>query len=464
MIVNQNVPKVSTGSPQTAAFNAMYSSAIGIDVHSKLMVACFQNGEFGQSSFTEEFKETGSSLQALRILVDWCKSKNPEIIIMESTGIYWRTLYGELETNGFSRDRIVVVNPRIVKPLKGHKTDRGDASNLAKHARMGSFSRSFIPSADIRVLRFLWSSYAQLTHQIRGDKRRLHGLLAGNGCRIASVATDIEGVTAQQLVEVILSGDKGDVLRGKIQKVLDAMKKRRGRKLTATVDAICEAAESRFSPEMLNVARNRVRALKELIARAEAEFQVIHMKVVLGFRDLYERLQTIPSVNEKSAVGIICELGDDLSSFTSIKQFASWTGLAPGNNISAGKSHSSKTTHGNKYLRRTLIEVAQGCANTKNNMSNLTKLYLRISERKGRNKAKVAVAHKLARIIYVIITRHVVYVDNPNDNSLIEHRMRQLKQSIARARSTEGITVVKHSSAGKFWDKLDISVRVSQNK
>ena len=97
-------------------------------------------------------------------------------------------------------------------------------------------------------------------------------------------------------------------------------------------------------------------------------------------------------------------------------------------------------------------------------MSNLTKLYLRISERKGRNKAKVAVAHKLARIIYVIITRHVVYVDNPNDNSLIEHRMRQLKQSIARARSTDGITVVKHSSAGKFWDKLDISVRVSQNK
>ena len=73
-------------------------------------------------------------------------------------------------------------------------------------------------------------------------------------------------------------------------------------------------------------------------------------------------------------------------------------------------------------------------------------------------------AHKLARIIYVIITRHVVYVDNPNDNSLIEHRMRQLKQSIARARSTEGITVVKHSSAGKLWDKLDISVRVSQNK
>ena len=109
MIVNQNVPKVSTGSPQTAAFNAMYSSAIGIDVHSKLMVACFQNGEFGQSSFTEEFKETGSSLQALRILVDWCKSKNPEIIIMESTGIYWRTLYGELETNGFSSMRLIFI-------------------------------------------------------------------------------------------------------------------------------------------------------------------------------------------------------------------------------------------------------------------------------------------------------------------------------------------------------------------
>ena len=92
MIIDHNTPQVCTGSSQIAAFNATYSSAIGIDVHSRLMVACFQKGEFGCSSFTEEFKESGTSLKAIRNLVIWCNSKNPEIIIMESTGIYWKTL------------------------------------------------------------------------------------------------------------------------------------------------------------------------------------------------------------------------------------------------------------------------------------------------------------------------------------------------------------------------------------
>ena len=446
MIIDHNTPQVCTGSSQIAAFNATYSSAIGIDVHSRLMVACFQKGEFGCSSFTEEFKESGTSLKAIRNLVIWCNSKNPEIIIMESTGIYWKTLYTELEKSCFPRDRIVVINPRILKPLKGRKTDRSDARNLSKHARMGSFTNSFIPKKDIRELRSLWASFQQIKHQYENNRRSLLNSLADYGCQFANIVSDSRGVTAQRILEAILSGDTGEALRKHIRKILDDMHKRRGRKLSAGLDEICEAIESNITPAIRMALNLRSNQLKIYEDHMKTVFDTIKVMVLKSYKELYDLLLTIPGTEDMSVIGIICVVGDDLSSFSSIKKFASWTGLAPGNNISAGVSYSSRITHGNRYFRRTILSIAQGCANQKKNKSGLGNLFQRLRERKGYNKAKVAVAHKIVRIIYVIITRKVKYEDSPNDQSLAKFRMDQVKRAISRAKITEGLCVQSETS------------------
>ena len=446
MIISHNGPQVSTGSSQIAAFNAMHSSAIGIDVHSTLMVACFQKGEFGSSSFTEEFKESGTSLNAIRNLVIWCSSKNPDIIIMESTGIYWKTLYTELEKSGFPRDHIIVINPRILKPLKGRKTDRSDARNLAGHARMGSFTNSFIPKKDIRELRSLWASFQQIKHQYENNRRSLLNSLADYGCQFANIVSNSRGVTAQMILDAILTGDTGDALKKRIREILDIMSRRPGRKLVAGLDQICEAIESNITPAIRMTLQMRSQQLKIYEEHMKKIFDIIKVMVINSYKELYDLLATIPGAEDMSVIGIICIVGDDLSSFSSIKKFSSWSGLAPGNNISAGVSYSSRITHGNKYFRRCVLAMAQACANQKKNRSGLGNMFQRLRERKGYNKAKVAVAHKIVRIIYVIITRKVKYAENPNDQSLAKFRMDQVKRAISRAKVTEGLCVKSETS------------------
>lgn len=166
-----------------ATFHALHRSAIGIDVHSNLIVATYQNCEYGSSSLFNENWSSGASKPELDAFASWCKEKGAEVLIMESTGVYWQSLYEALENVGFTNKQIVVVNARDVKNKRGSKTDLADAIHLAEVARQGTYRASFVPAKEFRQLRCLWRSFFTLKCSRKKFLNIMHKQLCQVGCR-----------------------------------------------------------------------------------------------------------------------------------------------------------------------------------------------------------------------------------------------------------------------------------------
>lgn len=402
MSISCSAPKIQEGS---AVFRACYRSVIGVDVHSNLMVAQYQRCDFGSAHVETEDYKCGATRSELHGLARWCRERNPELIIMESTGIYWLTPYEILEDHGFAPSQIAVCNARDVKNRRGRKTDRSDAVHLAEIGRQGSFRSSFVPSKFFRQMRMLWRS----AEQARGERQRklnvLHKQLTAVGCRFSSVFSDIRGKTATRVLELLVSGARGEEFREGIKAIKAGT---RGR-LKHTADEIWEALQA----DMESPVWFAIRKTLEDIGSANASYngQLGNIKQLLEpYRNLIDRLMTVPGIKETAAIGIVCELGNDLGSFASVRKFCAWVGLASGNNESAGKRYSGHTTKGNKYLRRLLVECAGGIGLMKKGF--LSELFQKFKERKGRNRAAVAIAHKLCRIIFAMIRDGSEYQEN----------------------------------------------------
>lgn len=328
-----------------ATFHALHKSAIGIDVHSNLIVSVYQNCEYGSNNLVTETWSYGASKPELEAFAVWCKEKGAEVLIMESTGVYWQFLYESLENVGFTNKELVVVNARDVKNKKGSKTDLADAIHLAEVARQGTYRASFVPAKEIRQLRCLWCSFFTLKMSRKKFINIMHKQLCQVGCRASSVFSDIRGKKATKIIECLISGEHGKTLYDHIVEIISSS---RG-KLKAKPQQIFDAMQADMESDVWFAIRQNMEHIKFLdaqIAEAEANLR----DKLKPYTHPMKLLCSIPGIKDITAMGIICELGDDLSQFTSIRRFCKWIGLAPGNNESAGKKYSGRTTPGNKYL------------------------------------------------------------------------------------------------------------------
>ena len=346
---------------------------------------------------TVEHREFGAFKRDRRALAEWARAFGPDVVVMESTGIYWKSPYAALEAVGIVS---WVVNARHVKTVPGRKTDVADAQWLATLARAGLLRASFVPPADIRHLRLIARQRQKLGGMLASEKNRLHKLLADAGIRLNVLVSDIHGQAGRAMVKALIDGKP-------MPEILDLA----GR-LRASRAELFEALQ----PEDLSGSHRFVLAeimahIEELEARM-ARFEHALLQGLTMWQPQLVLLQTIPGIDLMGAAMLLVEISADMDSFGSAEKLASWVGICPGNNESAGKRKSGKTRKGNAWVRRLLCEFAQAAARSR---CALKDKFAALSIRKGHKKSIVALAHKMLRIIFAMLKNNTPYRDKVVD-------------------------------------------------
>lgn len=374
----------------------MYKRVIGLDIHQNKISACAL-AEQADGAMTVMHREFGGFKRDRKALAQWTSEFGPDVVVMESTGIYWKSPYAALEKVGIAA---WVVNARHVKTVPGRKTDVADAQWLATLARAGLVRASFIPPADVRHLRLIARQRQKLGGMLASEKNRLHKLLADAGVRLNVLVSDIHGQAGRAMVKALLAGQP-------MNEILDCA----GR-LRATRAELFEALQ----PEELSA--RHLFVLREVMAHIEyleatmARFEKELLDGLRAWQPQLVLLQTVPGIDAMGAAMLLVEIGPDMASFGSAQRLASWAGICPGNNESAGKRKSGKTRKGNAWVRRLLCEFAQAAARSR---CALKDKFAALSIRKGHKKSIVALAHKMLRIIYAMLTDGTHYQDRTID-------------------------------------------------
>jgi transposase len=368
-----------------------------LDVHKASVVACArvidENGEL--QSFIQGFGTTTSDLLALS---DWLSSHQVTLVGMESTGVYWKPVYALLE----SEFECWLLNAQHLRNVPGRKTDVADAAWIAQLVAHGLVRPSFVPPKQIRELRELTRYRKAIIQERTREAQRLHKTLEGAGIKLSSVATDILGVSGRDMLGALVKGTHdpdvlADLARGALRKKIPALRK---------------ALTGWFSPTHRVIVTEllaHLEYLDESIERLSHDVSVM----IAPFTEAVDHLDTIPGVNRRTAEVFISECGVDMSRFPTPGHLASWAGLCPGNNESAGKHFSGKARKGSKWLRIALIESAEAAYKKKGTY--LAAQYARIKGRHGHKKAVFAVAHSILVIAYHLLQRGQPYEDLGGD-------------------------------------------------
>jgi transposase len=363
----------------------------GLDVHRDTVASCVRvlgpNGKRQQEVRT--FGTTTAELLALR---DWLEAHGVTHVAMESTGVYWKPVVYVLEET-FT---CLLVNAAHIKQVPGRKTDVKDCVWIAQCLECGLLRGSFVPPAPIRELRDLTRHRRVLIEERTRAANRLHKLLQDAGIKLASVATNILGVSGRAMLEALVHGRTdpevlADLARGRLRKKLPALR---------------EALAGRFRPHhafLVSQLLAHMDYLEEAISAVSTEVE----GRLAPFAQHLTHLDTIPGIDRRTAEVLIAELGVDMSYFPSEHHLASWAAICPGNNESAGKHRSGRTRRGNRWLRTALVEAAW--AGIRVEGSALGARYRRVMRHRGHKKAVVAVAHAMLRTVYHLLAEDTLY-------------------------------------------------------
>jgi transposase len=370
----------------------LHKVVAGIDVHRMLhVITVLVENEDG--TIAKHQQSFGGFKRDMRAMVLWLLELEVELVVMESTGIYWKSAYSHLERAGIFA---MVVNAHFIKHVPGRKTDMCDSEWLAVLARFGLVRGSFIPPKDLRELRLVSRYRRKLSAMLASETNRLHKTLDDAGIKLGAVVSDIKGVSAQEMVAGLIAGKSIDDL---LEMARGSLKNKR--------DDLAASLEGELSPRHLLILaelHEHVTQLKEKLAKIDAYL----IAAMHPYQWAFNLLQTIPGIDAIASAMILIEIGDDMSQFGDADRLASWAALCPGNNESAGKRKSGKTRKGNAIVRYILCECANAARNTK---SSLAAKYRSLMARKSHKKAIVAIAHKLIRIIYFMLSRREPYRD-----------------------------------------------------
>ena len=375
---------------------ALYKRVIGLDIHQAQITACALI-EAPDGSMRLEQRQFGAFKRDRREMATWVASLHPDQVVMESTGIYWKSPYAALEAIGI---RAQVVNARHVKNVPGSKTDVGDAHWLATLARAGLLRGSFVPPAKLRELRLIARQRQKLVGQLASEKNRLHKVLTDSGIRLGVVVSDLHGQSARAMVKTIIAGRAP-------HEVLDLA----SRRLKASREEIFDALQGELTASHCFVLDELMRHIEEIETRI-VRFDTRLLGELESEHNVLALLQTMPGVDLIGAAMLLVEIGTDMAVFGNADRLASWVGICPGNNESAGKRKSGHLRKGNLYVRRLLCEFAHAASRTQ---SVFKSKFQALVVRRGYKRAIIAIGHKILRTIFFMLTRHEHYRDSATD-------------------------------------------------
>lgn len=421
----------------------LYQSCAGLDVHKKTVVACRMRGQGKR-----ETRTFGTTTPELLELGDWLAEWEVTHVAMESTGDYWRPIYNLLE----GQFELLVVNARHVKQVPGRKTDVKDAEWLADLLRHGLLKASYVPGREQRALRDLTRYRIKLVQQRAQLINRVQKVLEDANIKLASVAKNVLGVSGRSMLEALLAGESdGTVLaklaRGRlkakepalIQALTGHMQAHHRFLLSEQLDLFdflsqqIEELDSQITQQMHEMDEKPTEVSEDGGASGSKPETDPGVESPLTHEESIALLDTIPGVNRATAEVMVAEMGLDMSRFPTAKHLASWAGIAPGNNESAGKRYSGKTGKGNRRLRTSLTQAAWAASHTKDTYFNAQ--YHRLAARRGKKRAIVAVGHSILVAAYHMLVRRQSYqelghqyFDQRQQQSTARHLLRRLEK------------------------------------
>lgn len=432
----------------------VYTHCAGLDVHKKTVVACRSRPRKGEVE--QEVKTFGTTTPELKEMVEWLKEWDCSQVVMESTGDYWKPIYNLME----GEIEVLLTNAHHVKHVPGRKTDVNDAEWLTELLRHGLLKGSFIPPKKQRELRDLTRYEVKLVQERSRQVNRVQKLLEGANIKLASVASDVLGVSGRAILEELVAGQTDPVIMADLAK---GRLRKKTKELEKALTGRFEEHHSFMLGQLLSHIDYLDEKLVELEEQIKQQLEKMGEQSLLRIEQeedmkswLLERavswpldqplpaplgvalLTTIPGVDWKIAVVIVAELGTDMSQFPTAKHAAAWSGLAPGNHQSAGKRYSGKTKPGNRALRSILSQAAWAASRTKDTY--LSAQYRRLVTRRGKKRAIVAVAHSIIVSAYHMLSRHELYRELGN-NYFDERKKAAVVNRLTRRLSKLGYSV-----------------------
>jgi transposase len=379
----------------------------GIDVHKKMLAVVVANARDTELNF--DCRRFGTTASQLRDLWAWLQDRGVQEVVMESTAQYWKPVWISLE----GRCRLHLAQARSNSGPRGRKTDFRDARRSVSRLLSGDLILSYVPEAEQRCWRTLTRTKYQLTRDRVRLQSQLESLLEECQIKLSSVVSDLLGASGRRILTAIAGGETDPVqLKGLGDKRLRATDAELADALSGQVQATHRALLKLYL-ERFNLIEAQMTELEGMTASAMRAHQ-----------DAVLRLAELPGLGIDSAQQIIAEIGPHADAFPSAAQLASWVGVCPGRQESAGESSSDRSAKGNRSMRRLLNQLAH--AAVKKQDSQMQIVFMRLCPRLGYAKAVWAIAHRLCRLIWKILHDGIRYIERgPAVDAITLKRRRQ---------------------------------------
>jgi len=375
----------------------VFPCCAGLDVHKESVEACVRRIE-PNGRVHSETHHWGTMTGDLMAMADWMTAQGVTHVAMESTGVFWKPIYNILE----GRFTMLLVNARHLKQVPGRKSDVRDCQWIAQLLQYGLLKASFIPPRSQRELRDLTRHRTQLVEEKARAANRIHKVLQDTNIKLSSVATDVLGASGRAMLEALITGEEDPV------KLADLAQ----RKLRGKIPQLEKALEGHLTEHhrfMLKLLWKQLAQQEELIAELDSRIE----EQTRPFAAEIDRLDAVPGVDRRVAEVVLAEVGPDMKAFPTHENLASWAGMCPGNEESAGKRVRKRITPGNRWLKRTLAQATWAASHSKN--SYLASQYRRLAGRRGKKRALIAVGHSILVIFYHMLKTGTSYTDLGGD-------------------------------------------------
>ncbi len=389
----------------------------GLDVHKDSVEGCVRRMS-GGGKVEHEVRHWGTTTRELVEMAEWLCSRGVTHVAMESTGVYWKPIFNILE----AQFEILLVNAHHMKNVPGRKTDIRDCQWIAQLLQHGLLKGSFIPPRPQRELRDLTRQRTQMVDEASRISNRIQKVLEDANIKLGSVASNVVGASGRLMLGAIIAGQDDPVQLANLAQ----------RRMRSKIPQLEQALYGKLTDHhrwMLRLLLDQLQATEQFIARMDDRIA----ELTRPLEPVLEKLDAIPGVDRRVAEVLMAEIGPDMTPFPSHAHLASWAGISPGNNESAGKKRSGKTTKGSRWLRQALVQAAWAASHKKD--SYFQAHARNLMHRRGRKRGLVAVAHSLLTVIYHILKGGTAYrdlgaqfLDRIRATQLVRFHVRRLQQ------------------------------------